>query len=124
MPAKILIVEDDEALRNVFGIIVKSAGHEVKLAVDGSEGLKQLDAFSPDIVLLDMLMPVKSGLEFLQEADIKKRYPEVTVIILSNLSESQTIDEGLRLGAVQHIIKSNILPNDLLAAIDHYMKKQ
>jgi len=120
--AKVLIVEDDEALRNVFSLIVKRGRHKVVLAQDGEEGLQQLKTFSPDIVLLDMLMPVKSGLEFLQEANVKKQYPDTTVILLSNLSESQTIDEGLRLGAVQHLIKSNILPTDLLDTIATYIK--
>ncbi len=117
---KVLIVEDDEALRNVFSLIIKSAGHKVTAARDGEDGLKQLKSFSPDIVLLDMLMPVKTGLEFLQEADIKKNYPDTTVILLSNLSESHTIEEGLNLGAAKHVIKSNILPNDLIAIIEKY----
>lgn len=120
---KVLIIEDDDALRNVFDLIVKSAGHKVAVARDGAEGLKQLKDFSPDIVLLDMLMPVKSGLEFLQEADVKNHYPGTTVILLSNLSESHTVNEALRLGAVQHIIKSNILPSDLISTIANYTKK-
>lgn len=117
---KVLIVEDDTALREVFELIVMGGGYDVVIAQDGSEGLKKLHEFKPDIVLLDMLMPVKSGLEFLQEANISKRYPDCTVIILSNLSESQTIEHALRLGAVKHIIKSDIDPKDLLKEIDEY----
>ena len=115
--SKVLVVEDEEALRTVYCMIVESAGFEVAQASDGAEGLKQLKAFKPDLVLLDMLMPIKTGLEFLQAANIKKRYPKTTVIILSNLSESPTIQEALKLGAVRHLIKSNIMPDDLLAIV-------
>lgn len=117
---KVLIVEDDEALRTVFCMIVERAGYNVQLAKDGSEGLKQLSSFSPDIVLLDMLMPVKSGLELLQEAQVTKNYPETTVIVLSNLSDSKTIDKALELGAVKHLIKSNIAPQDLINTVKEY----
>lgn len=119
--AKILIVEDDSALREVFSLIVVSGGHDVDVAQDGSEALERLQIFKPDIILLDMLMPVKSGIEFLQEADIKRSFPDCIVIILSNLSESQTIDHALKLGAVKHIIKSDIDPQDLLKEINSYL---
>ena len=112
--AKILIVEDDKSLREVFHLIVESDGHTVAVAEDGAEGLKKLASFSPDIVLLDMLMPVKSGLEFMQEADIVQLHPDTTVIILSNLSQSDTIEQALKLGAVKHLIKSDITPVILL----------
>lgn len=119
--AKVLIVEDDQALREVFSLIVSSGGHEVVAAQDGSDGLRKLKKFHPDIVLLDMLMPIKSGIDFLQESNIKKTHPDCVVIILSNLSESQTIDHALRLGAVKHIIKSDIDPKDLLKEINEYL---
>ena len=115
--SKVLIVEDDQALRDVFSLIVRSDGYEVEVAEDGAEGLQKLNSFSPDIVLLDMLMPVKSGLEFMQEANMSKTHPDTTVVILSNLSESGTIDQALKLGAVKHMIKSDVSPDMLLAEL-------
>lgn len=114
---KVLIIEDEEALRTVYCMILETAGYKVSQARDGQEGLDQLTSFLPDIILLDMLMPVKNGLEFLQEAYIKRDYPKTTVIILSNLSDSPTIQEALRLGAARHLIKANTLPNDLLDVV-------
>lgn len=119
--ANVLIVEDDTALREVFCLIVGNGGHTVVTAQDGSDALDKLKTFEPDIVLLDMLMPVKSGIEFLQESNIKKTHPKCVVIILSNLSESHTIDHALKLGAVKHIIKSDIDPKDLLKEIAEYV---
>jgi CheY-like chemotaxis protein len=120
--AKVLIVEDDQALREVFSLIVKSGGYKVGTAQDGQDALKKLVKFSPDLILLDMLMPVKSGLEFLREANIAKTYPKTTVIILSNLSESATIQQALTLGATKHLIKSNVLPEDLLRELAVHLK--
>lgn len=120
--AKVLIVEDDQTLRDVFSLIVKSGGYKVGTAQDGQDALKKLAEFSPDLILLDMLMPVKSGLEFLQEADITNTHPKTTVIILSNLSESQTIQQALKLGAKKHLIKSNIQPTDLLKELAAHVK--
>lgn len=118
--AKVLIIEDEEALRTVYCMILKTAGYKVSQASDGQEGLEQLASFLPDLILLDMLMPVKSGLEFLQEAYITRDYPKTTVIILSNLSDSPTIQEALKLGAARHLIKANTLPNDLLAVVKEH----
>lgn len=117
---KVLIVEDDETLRTVFQLIVKNAGYTVQVAKDGEEGIEQLSRFSPDIVLLDMLMPVKSGLELLHEAQVTKNYPGTTVIILSNLSDSESIQKALDLGAVKHLVKADIVPQDLLDTIKIY----
>lgn len=119
--ARVLIVEDDNALREVFSMIVSSGGHTVVTAQDGSDALDRLEDFNPEIILLDMLMPVKTGIEFLQESNIRKTHPDCVVIILSNLSESQTITHALKLGAVKHIIKSDIDPKDLLKEIEGYV---
>jgi len=118
--AKVLIIEDEEALRTVYCMILEAAGYTVSQASDGQEGLKQLLSFLPDLILLDTLMPVKNGLEFLHEANMKRDYPKTTVIILSNLSDSPTIKEALKLGAAKHLIKANTLPRDLLAVIKTY----
>jgi DNA-binding response OmpR family regulator len=118
---KVLIVEDDAMLRNVYEIIVAREGYVVEVARDGSEGLRKLGSFQPDLVLLDMLMPIKSGLQFLKEAKMKLHYPKTSVLILSNLSASDTVNEALRLGAKEHFIKSNLLPKDLVEAVKKYL---
>ena len=64
--AKILVVEDDKDLNNAYKIILKHEGHEVVGVFDGKEALDKIKDFSPDLILLDLLMPVMGGLEFLQ----------------------------------------------------------
>ncbi len=118
--ARVLVVEDDEALRTVYGIITEAAGHTVKLAENGAIGLTELAAFKPNVVLLDMLMPIKSGIELLQEADIKTNYPTTSVIVMSNLNDTETINKALKLGAVKYLVKSNTLPEDIVKTITQY----
>ena len=60
------MVEDDKDLNNAYCVILKHEGHEVKSAFDGKDAIKQLDSFKPDLILLDLLMPIMGGLEFLQ----------------------------------------------------------
>src|SRR5579884_1368735 len=119
--SKVLIVEDEDMLRNVYELILTREGYDVEVATDGMEGLKKLGSFQPNLILLDMLMPVKNGLQFLKEAKMKLHYPKTSVIVLSNLSSSETVDEALRLGAKEHLVKSNILPKDLVEAVKKHL---
>lgn len=118
---KVLIVEDEVTLRDVYELILMREGYDVEVARDGSEGLRKLGSFQPNLILLDMIMPVKSGLQFLKEAKMKLHYPDTTVIVLSNLSASDTVEQALKLGAKEHLIKANILPKDLIAAVQKYL---
>ncbi len=80
--ARILIVEDDRDLNNAYSIILKNEGHEVIVAFDGQEALAKIKEFSPDLILLDLLMPIMGGLEFLQHYDLLKTHADVKVLIL------------------------------------------
>jgi CheY-like chemotaxis protein len=119
--SKVLIVEDEPLLRDVYEIIIKREGYNVAVACNGQEGLILLESFIPDVVLLDMLMPIKNGLELLQEANFKKKYPKTSVVILSNLSDSNIINSALKLGAVEHLVKSNIQPDQIVSTIKKYI---
>ena len=115
--AKILIVEDDQALNNAYSIILKHAGHEVQEAFDGKEALKKLSNFEPNLILLDLLMPVMGGLEFLQQWDPNK-HPDVKVLIFTNMENSPEVTEAYKLGADRCIIKSWTAPHNLAKVIN------
>lgn len=116
--AKILIVEDDKDLNNAYCIILKSEGHEVVSAFDGKEALTAVDTFSPDLILLDLLMPVMGGLEFLQKYDLIHKHPEVKVLIFTNMENSPEVTKSYKLGAHRCIIKSWTAPHNLARVID------
>lgn len=104
---KILIVEDEKDLREMLVKRVTKLGYESAIAVDGVDALKKFHAFSPDLMLLDIIMPKKNGFEVLEEIRIKEK-SRVPVIILSNLNQDEDIKMAKTLHVYDYIVKSNI----------------
>jgi CheY-like chemotaxis protein len=115
--ANILIVEDDKDLNNAYSIILSSQDHVVESAFDGQEALDKLNKFQPDLILLDLLMPIMGGLEFLQHFDLKA-HPDVKVLIFTNMENSPEVAESYKLGAHRCIIKSWTAPHNLSRVIN------
>lgn len=115
--ANILVVEDDKDLNNAYKIILESENHTVVSAFNGEEALKALESFKPDLILLDLLMPIMGGLEFLQHYDLVKKHPEVKVLIFTNMENSPEVTEAYNLGAARCIIKSWTAPQNLSRVI-------
>lgn len=122
MPQKILIIEDEQLLREAFELVLRTQGYDVIVADNGKSGLKMLRLTKPDLILLDMLMPVVSGLEFLQQAKMKEQYPNTRVIVLSNLSDSVTLENTRTLGVYRTILKADLSPTDLVATVKRSLK--
>lgn len=114
---RILIVEDDRDLNNAYTTILKHEGHEVAVAFDGREALAKLDGFEPDLILLDLLMPIMGGLEFLEQWDVPNKHPEVKVLIFTNMENSPEVSAAYKLGANRCIIKSWTAPHNLARVI-------
>ena len=115
--AKILVVEDDRDLNNAYGVILKNEGHEVVAAMDGKQALEKVKDFSPDLILLDLLMPVMGGLEFLQHYDLLHDHDKVKVLIFTNMENSPEVEEAYKLGAHRCIIKSWTAPHNLAKVV-------
>jgi CheY-like chemotaxis protein len=115
--ARILVVEDDRDLNNAYSIILRNEGHEVVEAYDGKEALTKLKDFSPDLILLDLLMPIMGGLEFLQKYNPSKNHPDVKVLIFTNMENSPEVNEAYKLGVQRVIIKSWTAPHNLARVI-------
>lgn len=116
--AKILVVEDDTDLNNAYCIILEHSGHEVVSAFDGKEALKKLADFEPELILLDLLMPVMGGLEFLQECELKKNQKDTKVLIFTNMENSPEVAAAYELGAQRCIIKSWTAPHNLAQIVE------
>lgn len=119
--ARILVVEDDQDLNNAYCIILRHDGHEVVNAFDGKEALEKLKGFTPDLILLDLLMPVMGGLEFMQQWS-KTGGPETKVLIFTNMENSPEVAEAYKLGAHRCIIKSWTAPHNLSKVVDDTLK--
>ena len=115
--ARILIVEDDHDLNKAYSIILKHEGHEVEQAFDGQEALKKLENFEAELILLDLLMPIMGGLEFLQESKIPTKRKGTKVLIFTNMENSPEVAAAYKLGAHRCIIKSWTAPHNLARVV-------
>jgi CheY-like chemotaxis protein len=119
--ANILIVEDDKDLNKAYQLILKRENHHVEAVYDGQAALEKLQTFIPDLMLLDLLMPVKSGVDFLREYDIRYKHPEVKVVVFTNLENSPEINEAFGLGAYKCVIKSWTAPQGLVKVVSEVL---
>lgn len=115
--ANILIVEDDKDLNNAYSIILSAEGHTIESAFDGKEALEKLKTFKPQLILLDLLMPIMGGLEFLQSFNLKK-HTDVKVLIFTNMENSPEVAKAYTLGADRCIIKSWTAPHNLAKVVN------
>lgn len=120
--AKILIIDDDSSLRSAYKDICSKNNWEVEVAADGKAGLEVANTYKPDVILLDMLMPVMGGLDFLHGFDFHNQSHKPKIIVLTN-SKVPAESSGMvkRLGASSYQIKSTLSPNDLAELIKSYL---
>lgn len=121
--ANILVIEDDKVLNQAYKLILEKAGHQVTTAFNGAQGLDAADENEPDIILLDLLMPTMSGLEFLKEYDAPAKHPDTKIVILSNIGNEAEAEKGLKLGAYKYIVKAHATPHDLSILVNHLINK-
>lgn len=122
--AKILLVEDDQFTRELYEEVLTSEGFEVITAVNGEEGLKQIEQGGFDLILLDVMMPKKDGLEVLRS--LKDEPPKVgngPIVLLTNLTNDPVFNSayGLNVGVKDHVVKSDITPGDLVTKVKKYL---
>jgi DNA-binding response OmpR family regulator len=114
--ANVLVVEDNKTLNQAYKLILQREGHEVRVAYNGKEGLELVKLSEPDLILLDMLMPIMNGVEFLKKFKAAE-HPKTKVIILSNLNEDSEVQHALQLGAQKYILKASTSPQELIAHV-------
>jgi CheY-like chemotaxis protein len=122
--AAILVVEDDKDLNAAYKLILEKAGYTVQVAYDGKAALEALKDFEPDLILLDLLMPIMGGLEFLQNYELATKHPDVKVLIFTNMENSPEVTEAYKLGAHRCIIKSWTAPQNLARVISDALTKK
>lgn len=118
IPKNILVVEDDLSLNEAYKMILESSGHNTRTAYDGKEALKLVAEQEPDIIFLDLRMPIMDGIEFLKEYQPKKNHKHVKIIVFSNYDMQQEVDEAYELGAERYVLKAWASPKELLKLVD------
>lgn len=114
---KILIVEDETILLQTLGDEFRHSGFRVFQAQDGAEGLDLALKEPPDLIIVDVLMPKKDGISMLKEMRINPKLAKIPAIILTNLSDTKTIEQALESGAYDFFVKSDWEPKALVGKV-------
>jgi len=122
MAQKILIVEDDKFLRELITRKLIQENFEVIEAIDGEEGLEKAKETKPNLILLDLILPGIDGFEVLTKLKEDPALTVIPVIVLSNLGQREDVERGLRLGAVDYLVKAHFTPNEIIEKIRTNLK--
>jgi DNA-binding response OmpR family regulator len=122
--AKILLVDDDLYIRELYEEILKNAGYEVEMAVDGKEGLEKIVEGGYDLILLDVMMPYIDGIGILKKLeDDKPKKSNGPIILLTNLAYDPVMKEATERGAAACLYKAEMNPDEFLKKVAEHIKK-
>lgn len=113
----VMIIEDEAVLNDAYAQVLSSAGISLLRAYNGQEALDILQEETPDIVLLDLRMPVMDGISFLKKLSPKETMPDTKIIVFSNYDDQKEIDEAFSLGAMHYMLKAWATPDELIKLI-------
>lgn len=114
---KILVVEDDSFLAGMYVTKLGLEGFSVDLAADGREGLKKALEWKPDLILLDIILPIMDGFALLEELKRNPDAQRIPVILLTNLGAKADVERGLSLGAADYLIKAHFMPSEVVEKV-------
>lgn len=111
----ILLIEDDKLIREIYTFTLQKAGYEVLAAEDGDEGVLHAKNH-PDakLIFLDVIMPETNGVEVLKKLKADPTTANIPVVLLSNLTDEKVVDEAIKLGASEYLVKAEISPTQLV----------
>ncbi len=122
MAKKVLIIEDDQRLNKIYAIKLNQEGIETSIAVDGEEGWRKLTEEKSDLVLLDLMIPVKDGFAILEERAKKPELMKIPVLVLSNLGQDSDVERAKKLGASEYMVKANFSIQGVVDKIKEHLK--
>lgn len=117
---KVLIVDDEPNIVTALEFLFRRSGYDVRQAVNGAEALEQIEAYRPDVVLMDVMMPVKSGYEVCQKMRERPDLAQIKIVMLSAKGSEAEVNKGLSLGADLYITKP-FSTQELVATIDRLL---
>ena len=117
---KIVIMEDEELLSDILTRKLRVSGCEVFQAADGKKGLELIKKEKPDLILTDLVMPVMSGFELMEELKKDEELAKIPVIVISNSGSQREIERSFALGAADYITKTDFNPWEIVEMIKKY----
>lgn len=122
MSKVVLLVEDNDFIRNMYQLKLAKADFSVVEAVDGQMALDKISEHKPDLVLLDLMMPNVSGVDVLKQLKKQGVVPGLPVIVLTNVMDPQTIEVAKQLGARDYIVKTDLTPSQVIEKLQPFLK--
>ncbi len=119
---RVLFVEDDTDLADMYRLKLERDGYTVQVAGDGEQALALLEEDLPDLIFLDVRLPRMDGLTFLERLRAEPRTRGIPVVIVSNYSEEELVQRGLQLGALEYLIKSQTTPSRLASGVPEWAR--
>lgn len=121
---KILLVDDDSALRQLYKIELSSRGYTVVEGVDGQDGLAKIKSEHPDLVMLDIMMPNLDGIATLTQIKADESIKNTLVIMLTNFGQENLVKQAFSLGVTDYLLKYKVTPNEMADKVDVLLKHQ
>ncbi|HLB51765.1 hypothetical protein A3F07_01050 [candidate division WWE3 bacterium RIFCSPHIGHO2_12_FULL_38_15] len=118
MKRKVLIIEDDIALYNMYSTELSLRGYEVLNVSDGSKAFDEVKKEKPDLILLDVMLPQRNGLDILGDIKSSEDTKDIRVVMLTNYGTDENISKAVELGAEDYILKYNIVPSELSSKVN------
>ena len=120
---QVLFIEDDPTVAQMYKLKLELDGYSVTMAKDGEEGLQLAGKIKPDIIFLDIRLPKMDGFAVLENLRANKETVHIPVVILSNYGERELVERGLKLGALEYLIKSQTTPANLSRGVEGWLKE-
>lgn len=120
---RILIVEDDQFLREFYQELLTDEGYQIDIAEDGEVASSKIKQGGYDLILLDIMLPKKDGIQILKEHKLApSNKPNKGIVMLTNLGHDAVIEQCFQLGANGYLVKSAMNPDQVLVEIQNYLK--
>jgi DNA-binding response OmpR family regulator len=114
---KILLIEDDPFLIDIYRTKFQEEGFSVSIVKDGKDVLNKIKEDIPDVIILDIVLPGSDGFDILRDLKSEENLKKIKVVILSNLGRKSEIERGLSLGADKYLIKAHYTPGDVVKEV-------
>jgi len=114
---KVLIIEDDIYISEMYRIKFESEKFKTIITNNGVKILEIIEKEKPNIILLDIVMPVMDGFDVLKIIKNSKKHKNIPVVMLTNLSQKESIERGFELGAESYIVKSHFTPSEVVKKV-------